>query len=688
MALAVENRTLYYGQDNGVYRLFDGQVVPLTDWGIFIDLAAYRPPSADSPQEWDHPRFKTLVGKLSLVAFLLGAALWIRSVRWRLTGSQHAWRIGPLRLSAAGCAMLGALYLTQQLGWVSTAANEILWTPVFAVCGVMILLHTIGIIRYEWRLRQDAFWIGVALSLSAAGAWLWWIQGALVPALLTCAVGGLFFGRSLKGLRRGTWKRFQLIWGMVVLLLQLGALLPPLVFAAVKWGTAAFGMMPTAPLFDFSKAEKLTQPPRKFTWSQDGLSAAYVRMAGPASAVALVDASVSDWSPKYLPVPTAEVSPRFAPDSKALVFCYPSRGKTLVAMYSVEGARLWQKQLPGTPAPGWQPCWFNDGTSMIVLTYGRTGTHVWKLNRTGGGAVKLLTASQRLAWPSLAPDDGSLACAIAGEGPPGLASVSLSTRRVAPVYPKMHQTGALLTRVTGRTFDPSATPEGKTIVAFMKNTRDKTRRALAQVRERIHGVFGFFGWQAQVPELWIKRKKRTPRKTSPTFRWEDYDVVRDVLLSRDGKSLVCVAHRADGTDQLLHMLEGGGHCRVLRSTRGHLFDVRWAPFKNRLLVVEETYSALAPFPVRRLLLVSGLPEDAYSETSPKLKAVVPFTHWVASPQFSPDGQRVVYVAPDKFWRPSLTPSENFGLFVVALEPEKLGGVLGEDLPPAFAEEEK
>ena len=102
--------------------------------------------------------------------------------------------------------------------------------------------------------------------------------------------------------------------------------------------------------------------------------------------------------------------------------------------------------------------------------------------------------------------------------------------------------------------------------------------------------------------------------------------------------------------------------------------------KNRIMVVEEGPARLgpvplAPFPVRKLLMVEGLPEAA------NVNVTVPFNHWLSSAQFSPDGLKIVYAAPDQFWKVALGPATTFTLFEVMLE----GGARQYNPPSAAVE---
>ncbi|MEK7767175.1 MAG: hypothetical protein AAB368_13145, partial [bacterium] len=270
-AAAVREGRLYVATEGEVRRLDPVRAVPLTTRGEFADPRNFVAPGPDVPPDWKHPRMRRVAGFLAISAMLLAGALTVRSGRWKMTGPQHAWRILPLRSAAAASAGFGLLFFAQDLGLVATTSSQLLWKPAIAVTALWTFIHWIRIIRYEWRLREDAFWLGVVLTLTASGAALWWGLGALVLALCFCAVAGLFLGRALRGLRRGTWRGFKYWWGIAVFVFQLAALLPPLAYASLTWARAAFGMRPTSPL-----VTGLPRVPGRVTWSADGSHVAYV----------------------------------------------------------------------------------------------------------------------------------------------------------------------------------------------------------------------------------------------------------------------------------------------------------------------------------------------------------------------------------------------------------------------------
>lgn len=684
-AIAAKEDAQYFAADGVVYRAAGGLNVPLTDWAEFFDPASFLAPGADIPGTWTDPRFKRLGGRFALIGFLVASALLVRAFRWRLSAERYHWRIGPDRQLAAACAAMGGLYLAQWLGWIATGADRVLLLPVAAVAALWVLAHGIRILSRDPADTVDPFWIGVALMIAGTTAWLWWMHAALIPSIWCATFGALFFSRSVRGIRRGVWSGFRLMWGIAVILLQLAAYGPPLLFAGMTWGKAAFTMMPTSPL-----AQGLPVAPERFAWSEDGEHSAYIVQRNGATVLQLVNASTTAWVPVSAPVESREAAPQFSPDGRTVAVLTRRGADTQVELTRMDGRRQWSSRLSGVPAPGLQPCWFHSGTSMLVLTYVAAGTEVWRVGREHGDAVRLMTVPDHLSWPWLSEDGLRFAAAAtaesaeletAGEGSstpveaasrtPGLAIVWLAGQRVVKLDPRADAREPLLL------YDPSL--EGQAVLNFIDRVRDGTRRRLARVRASTQRLVRIFGWSVQVPELWIRKAWKPPRPIAKDFRWSDYDAVRDVVLSADGRTIACVARRGDGRDLLLYMGADGDHLRTLYQSRGMLYDLHWAPYKNRIMVVEQTQSVLAPFPTHRLMVINGLPEK------PEVDVVVPFTPWVYSPQFSPDGQRLVYAAPDRFWRPFIHPEATFGIFEIALESEI--GVLGPPPPPAAASKE-
>jgi hypothetical protein len=236
-----------------------------------------------------------------------------------------------------------------------------------------------------------------------------------------------------------------------------------------------------------------------------------------------------------------------------------------------------------------------------------------------------------------------------------MAEVNASSGKLVWIEPSLEKHEPLLV------WDPS--DEAKAAMDFMQKTRDRVRHGLAWVHDSVESLGRYFGWRVRLPEFWIKLPKRAPRKTSPGFRWEDYDQVRDVTLSADQRNLVCIARRATGEDQVLYMEANGYAVRVIYRARGSLSDLRWAPYKNRVMAVEEYRSRFAPFPMRKLVLMEGLP-GAISA-----RPVMPFVNWVSSPQFSPDGQRVACGAAERLWNFTLDAPERHAIYELRLESE-------------------
>lgn len=679
-AFAAAGAAAYFLRDGVLFRQTGGLAVPLTNWAGFTPQERYVPPVPDVPLDWTDPRYRDLAGRLALAALLAVLALSTRTIRWRLTGPAESWRVVPLALPAlaAGCALLGVLYLSEKLGWVATSANEIVWMPVMALFALWLFAHWMRVIVHEWRLRENAFWLGLSLVLSLTGGWLWWARVALVPGLIVCAVAGFFFAQGLKGLGKGNWRRWTLAWGGAAFVFQAGAVLPPLLFAMfmMDWGRGALSMFETAPIFDRAKAEEIVRPPSRFVWSRDGMRAAYVHPSGHDSAVALVDGDEAEWAPRLIGVPTPEVFPSFSPDSSHLSFCYRTGSDALVELCTVEGKRRWRARIPGVPAPGWQPVWLADSSAMIVLTYARAGTHVWRVDPARGDAEKLFTSPQVLSWPSLREPVGAaakrgeprgrMACAVRDGSRVGLASVDLESQRVALIAPAMHAEDPSFV------FDP--TPEGKAVIKFLRNTRDALRGGLGKAREGIHWAFKFFGWHLRLPEFWIRWPWHDPPVFDDDDFWRNYTAVRETTLAADGKSLACIARHAGGEEHVLHMLEGGGSCQILYRGDGRLTDLRWAAYKNRILVVESGRPDFSPAAVRRLIMISGLEPGKYTGVS--ARPMAPFAFWSGAGQFSPDGCRVVFAACDEFWRPRVTISRRYVFFEALMERVGTGADVG------------
>ena len=665
--VAVGPGAVYAGAGTTLWRITADGIEPLTDAGEFFVPGSRMPPAADCPRDWRDPRYRKIAGPLGWSCLLVALAMAVRARRWKFTGAMHAWRLGSLRIAAWCLALLGGFLLTEWSGWIATAANGILLMPLLAFAAAWVLVHWVRIAVHEWVLRRDAFFMGVSIAFSSVGLVLWWVGGALVPSILVCATGGLFFGRSLRGIRAGTWRGMSLAWGVAVMLFQQAALLPPLLFAGITWGRAALSLRPTSPL-----TVGMAEPPEVMAWSPDGQRAAYAVARGPGASLELVRGwTAGEWTATHVPLPQAACTPAWSPDAAAIAICSSQGRDALVECLSADGVRLWRSRIPGSPATGHQPCWAPDGT-LLVLTRDGEGTAVWRLQRAKGDALRLLTVPRRLSWPSLSTDGTRLAAAAGlADGAPGLALVSLATQRMTLLEPAPRPGAPLLV------FEPSE--EGRAILRLLENARAAARAGLARLRDGMQGVFGAFGWAIRLPEFWVHRTW-TPPPPPARFRWRDYDTVRDVLTSTDGGSLACIARRNGGGDEVFWMHADGSNLRILHRSTGLLHDLRWAAYKNRITVIEETVPMLAPFPVRALLMFEGLPDQ------PTRSSVAPFAHWLAAPAFSPDGQRLTYGAPDRFWTLDPHPRETWGMYEVALESEI--GVLPPAAPRAEGGEKK
>jgi len=646
---------MYAAADGGVFKL-GRESVPLTTWGKFVIPEKYEPPVAELPLNWSDPGFGENAAGLALSAFLLAAALLCRSFRWKAMGERHAWRIGPLRTAAAGVLVLGILFGLQSLQKMSTMAWSILWKPSLVLAALWFFIHLVRIGSHEWNLRRDAFWMGTGFALSAASMWLWWGPGLLLPTLLASIAGAMFFGSSLQGLRQGRWHGFKLAWGTCLFAFEVCALLPPLAFVALTWGAAGFRMNATTPL-----ARNLTTPPGKFTWSEDGLRAAYVVPGKGDWKVILLDGTSAAWKTREISVPWGEVTPTFPYDSTAVSLCYRRGNDTQVELLSLEGKQKWRSRVPGTPVPGSQPCWGSSGDSLYIVTLSGSSSSVWRLGRSTGDATRVARVERRLSWPSLTRDGKRIYCGASGMKEPGLAEISTDTGDVTWIRPQPYISELPVI------FEPSM--EGQAVLDFLGRWRDRLHTGLNYLHGGLQRAFRVFGWKAKLPAFWPSEPLiRLPRRGIPVFRWSDYSAVRHVTVSPNGKWLLCTVRLKGGGEELLFMDGNGGEERALYSTSGRLTEMSWSWFKNRILVVEERGSKLAPFPARRLLLVREAPD----ETS--VKPVMPLTRWVSSPAFTPDGRSMVFAASDRFWRFHIWPSERFGVYETDLETQV--GVFG------------
>ena len=583
-AVAGNAGELFFAEGGVVWRLRPGLAEPLTNWGSFFDPAGWFPPAPDFPSDWLDPRYRALAGRLGLSAVFLAFAFLARAARWQRSPGNQAWRIRPLQHASAGALAMAAFYAGQWMSWkdrplVATTANELALYPVAALVAFWCIMHWIRIIRFEWALRRDAFWTGVALVLSGTGSWLWWVNGALVPSLLVCSVGGLVFARSLKGLRAGTWTGASLVLGIAVLLFQQLALFPPLVFAAMTWGKAAMGMFPTNPMVGGFPAA-----PGWLEWAPDGLHAAYVirSPSGGGGMLEIVEGATVEWRTNAYPLPTSGVTPRFSPDSARLAIAVPEGRDTVVESVGIDGKRRWRSRLQGMRVTGVQPWWEPSGRSMLVLTSVPGGTQVWRLSAEKGDATRLIEVPWKLAWPALSGDGKRLVCAVARGATPRLVSIALADRKPLLITP------APAKRELPLIYSPSE--EGKAVLSFLERIRDGVRAGLEWFRRRTQQVAGFFGYRPRIRELWITRPLWTPKPPAPGFRWADYDMVREVALSVDGGTIVWVAHRIGGTDELLYMNGDGSDLTIVFRSRGILHSLRWAAFKNRMAVIEERHA--------------------------------------------------------------------------------------------------
>ncbi len=665
--VATDGETIVLGDGEKVYRALPGRVEPLTNRGEFFEPAAWFPPGAECPADWRDPRYGAQGGRLALGVLLLGTAVFVRARRWRKTAGNQAWRILPLRVAGAGLGFLAVVFLLQRLRWngrpvIASAANELVLYGFAGLLALWCFAHWIRIIRYEWKERADAFWTGVALTGSVAGAWLWWVHGALIPSLIVCAVAGLTFGRGLRALRLGTLRGGGMAWAAVTLVVQQSALLPPLVFAGRTWVKAALDMQPTYPV-----AEGLAALPERLAWAPDGQLAAYATPDPRGTHVSVVDGAAT-WAPVTRFIEAATVWPRPGPRGDGVAVAFMQGADTAVEFLDRKGNLVWRSRIPGRPAPGRQPCWEPGGASMLLLTYVPAGTQIWRVGAGKGDATKLLTVTQRLTWPDLSGDGATLACATAGKDGPGLAVIDLADARTALPVPQPPKGKPFLS------YEP--TPEGRAVLRFIDHSREALRHGLERVRDALQSTANFLGWRTRVPELWIRKTWKPPKPPEPGFRWSDYDAIRELRISVDGSKIACILRRAGpGTDLVVVMSSDGSDLVVVHRSDGHLRDLAWGAYKNRLAFVEETASMLAPFPIRLLKVAEGLPEHV------KVRSFIPFTHWVSAPAFAPDGMRLTYAAPDRFWKISLTKPETYGVFDIMLESDI--GVL----PPPAARQE-
>ena len=646
-ALGTDGEWLLIGTAGSVYRLGTGRSEPLTDWASFFDLGTYRSPSADIPLDWSDGRFKDAAGLLAWTVFLLAAVLRLRSIRWKYSAERYGWRIGALRWAEILLILLGIVFTVEYFGFISSRSWQLLWLPAWVVAALWLLIHLYRTAKREWGERQDAFWMGFSFAIGTVGIWLWWGQGRLLPAILTCAVGGIFLSRSLRGLREGKWRGGKLAWGIVLFFFQGFALLPPLVFGGLMWGTAAFNMGDTAPL-----VENLNTCPNRMTWAPDGNHAFYTVPRGKDLSLCILDGLSPGWEFLEYHLPSMEVYPAPSPESDSVAVAYRASNDTVVELVSVSGMRIWLTRLPGVPSSGWQPCWVKDGKSMIVLTKSRLGTVIWRLRRDGGDADRIMTTALDLSWPSLSKDAYRLACCSREEGHSNVAVLDLNRRSVSMLIPESYKKEAVLV------FSPS--DEGKAVLRFLAGVKSGLRGGLVSLRDGIHVMFRFLGWKSRLPEFWIPDSWAEREKEDTRISWKDFGLLREVILSADGRSIACIG-RSRGKDRLFHMSVNGSDFRAIFRTDGRLSDLRWGPYKNRLMVTEERGSLLSPFPIRRLLLIEGLPEKL------SVKSIVPFAKWISAPSFSPDGHRLVYAATDRFWSVSLWPVQSYGIFQMDLD---------------------
>ncbi len=652
-AVAVYDGAIYTGQNGSLFLLGPEGHIPWTDWGEFIDLQRYQSPPADMPQEWGVERFRHQAFKLFLAALLLAGAMLVRSIRWALSVEKDGWRIMPLRRAALGAVGMALLFLAESAGLVSTRVHAIIWLPLLVLLVLAGLIHATRVIVHDWARAQDAFWLGIVIWLSLLGAWLWWGLGSLMPSLLVCALAGLFTARALRGLRRGEWRGFKFVWGLTAWAIQLAALLPPLLFAAGTWSKAALAMGSTA-----SMVEGLSRIPERLTLSDDGLRLAFVTPDGPGKSIKIVDGSRPGWNVTQYATQSGEITPRFSPAGDLIAFCIEREGEAVVEIIDLDGKRRWLARVPGVPAPGWQPWWSKDGDSLLLLTARGTRTDLWRLDRIGSHAFKrdaerIATVGKRLAWPYLSADGESLVCASEDGGVPGMVRIFLKSGIVKSIVPRVSKKEP--------TYVYAPSEAGEAVNAFLKGVWRGMKGCVRWCRRSLNGVLGYLGWEIDIPELWTRPPGKAAATDRTAFKWADYQVVRDVVESARGTEIVCVARHRSGRDHLLYMGGNGEDVRIIRSTRGHLLGVRWTGYRNRIMAVQEGRSPLAPFQVRTLLMMEVLPEAV------RMKAMSPFSHWVAAPQFSPDGLRVLYAAPDQFWRVALRPSSTFSIYEVLLE---------------------
>jgi len=650
-ALQWRGNDLYVAANGAIWRMESGaEPVPLTTWGRFMYPDRYFPPVAELPSDWTDFRFRQLSGGLALMAFFLAGALLLRSWNWEYTNAVlHKWRLKPLRNAAAGVAGFGVIFWLQHLNWMNTRAWSILWKPIMVVTALWLFMHWMRVISHEWNEKQDAFWMGAGILVSGAGAWLWWGPGALLPSLAFCLVGAMIFSSSLRGIRQRRWKGLKFAWGTSVFVFEVAAIFPPLLFMFFEWGGAGFRMSPTATL-----TAHLTSPPDRFTWSEDGLNAAYVMPGMGVSRVNILDGHTKDWKIREIRIPWGDVSPSFSPDSSLLALAFRRGNDTIVSLSGLDGRSHWQSRVPGTAVPGAQPCWTSGGDSLIVVTIAGSGTSVWRLNKAKGDAVKVASTDRRLSWPALTRDGKSLYCAGDGKGEPGLAVVDLATGGISWINPQREFKELPIV------FDPSM--EGRAVLDFLDKGKIVLKHGLASLRNGLQGMMRVFGWRMRLPEFWPSKPLITiPERGPAPFNWSDYSAIRQVTVARNSRNLVFIARLREGGEELFHMDMEGREAKVLFRTGGRIADFKWSWFKNRMVIVEEHRSRLSPFSTRRMLLVTEPPDDT------AIKPLIPLARWVSSPAFTPDGRSLVYAAPDRFWYMRIWPVDRYSFYEMDLE---------------------
>ena len=649
-ALQWKGNDLYLAANGAIWRVVpNGKPVPLTTWGRFMYPERYFPPVAELPSDWTDFRFRQYSGGLALMAFLLAGALFLRSLNWQYTNATlHKWRLIPLRTAAAGVAGFGIIFWLQRLGWMSTRAWMILWKPIMVVVALWLFMHWMRVISHEWKEKQDAFWMGAGIVISTVGAWLWWVAGTTLPALIICVVGALFFGTSLRGLGARRWKGLKFAWGTAVFLFEVAAIFPPLLFMFFEWGGAGFRMAPTTTL-----AGNLSSPPDRFTWSDDGLNAAYVMPGMGVSRVNVLDGHTKEWKVREVTIPWGDVSPSFSPNSTGLALAYRKGADTIVSFSDMAGRSLWQSRVPGTAVPGQQPCWTREGDSLVMVTVSGAGSSVWRLNRKKGDAVKVSSSVRRLSWPALSRDGKQLYCAASGREP-GLAVVDMSSGEISWMAPTREFTELPIV------FDPGM--EGKAVLEFLDKVKLQVKRQLASLHFSLQRIVRIFGWRTRLPDFWPSKPLfRIPVRGPAAFNWAEYYSIRQLTVALNGKSIAFIAKVRDGGEELYHMDIDGKQARVIFHTDGRISDFKWTWYKNRMVIVEEHQSMFAPLVTRRILLVQDPPEETV------VKPLMPLTRWVSSPAFTPDGRDVVFAAPDNFWKIHVWPADRYGFFEVNLE---------------------